>query len=117
MTIKNILIIFLFAVAFLYFTRNIKDSWFGSWKCLLVGELSNDENLDLVHKKLVQDLRDCKLDVNETLLRVILGGSNNDCTQDKWVSQLSRQVKKGTYSSLKPKVVMLRKYVYVMKQT
>lgn len=50
----------------------------------------------MVHKKLVNDLRSkCKLDVNETLLRVILGGSNYDCDGDTWISQLC--LKKGSY--------------------
>ncbi|KAI9087156.1 hypothetical protein K1719_030791 [Acacia pycnantha] len=73
--------------------RNIEDSWFGSWKYLLLGEWLDHKNLDLVHKKLVHDLRsECKLDVNEGILKVILGGSKNDCEGD---TQLG--FKKGCY--------------------
>lgn len=80
----------------MYPTRNIEDSWFGSWKCMLLGEWLNYKDLDLVHKKLVLDLRSkCKLDVNEGLLRVILGGSKYDCEGDTWISQTC--FKKGCY--------------------
>ncbi|XP_054803798.1 separase isoform X2 [Prosopis cineraria] len=76
--------------------RNIEDSWFGSWKYLLLGEWMDHKNLDLAHKKLLHDLRSkCKLDVNEGILKVILGGSKNNCEGDTWISQLC--FKKGCY--------------------
>ncbi|KAF7803655.1 separase isoform X2 [Senna tora] len=76
--------------------RNIEESWFGSWKCLLLGEWSDCKNLDSVHKKLVHDLRsECELDVNEGLLKVILGGCKYDCEGDTWISPLC--LKKGCY--------------------
>ncbi|RDX78338.1 Separase, partial [Mucuna pruriens] len=69
--------------------RNLEESWFGSWKCLLLGEWLNCTNFDPVLKNLVNDLRSkCKLDVNEDLLKVILGGSKYVCDGRTLVSQL-----------------------------
>ncbi|XP_019425826.1 PREDICTED: separase isoform X1 [Lupinus angustifolius] len=76
--------------------RNLEDSWFGSWKCLLLGKLLNCKNFDSVLKNLVNDLRSkCKLDVNEDLVRVILGGSKYMCEGEMLVSQLC--LKKDCY--------------------
>lgn len=72
-----------------YLTRNLEESWFGSWKCLLLGEWLNCKNLDLVLKNLVNDLKSkCKLDANEGLLKIILGGSKYVCDGKTLVSQL-----------------------------
>ncbi|KAL1336318.1 hypothetical protein HN51_030706 [Arachis hypogaea] len=69
--------------------RNIEDLWFGPWKCLLLGEWLNCKNFDLVLKNLANDLRSkCKIDVNESLLKVILGGSKHVCEGKTIVSQL-----------------------------
>ncbi|XP_020220359.1 separase isoform X1 [Cajanus cajan] len=69
--------------------RNLEESWFGSWKCLLLGEWLNSKNFDLVLKNLVNDLRSkCKLDVNEGLLKVILGGSKYVCDGKTLASRL-----------------------------
>jgi len=79
-----------------YLTRNLEESWFGSWKCLLLGELLNCKNYELVLKNLVNDLRSkCKLDVNEGLLKIILGGSKYVCDGKTLDSQLCS--KKGCY--------------------
>lgn len=72
-----------------YLTRNLEESCFGSWKCLLLGEWLNCKNFDLVLKNLVNDLRSkCKLDVNKGLLKIILGGSKYVCDGKTLVSQL-----------------------------
>lgn len=69
-------------------TRNIEDSWLGPWKYLLLGEWSDRKRLDIVYKKLVHDLKSkCKLDVNESLLRVILGGSKHAFEGEACISQ------------------------------
>lgn len=78
------------------FTRNLEDSWLGPWKYVLLGEWSNRKRLDLVHKKLMCDLKSkCKLDVNESLLKVILGGSKYDFEGEACISQLC--LRRGCY--------------------
>ncbi|KAF3975524.1 hypothetical protein CMV_001236 [Castanea mollissima] len=68
--------------------RNIEDSWLGPWKYLLLGEWSNCNRLDIVYKKLVRDLKSkCELDVNESLLKVILGGSKYAFEGEACISQ------------------------------
>ncbi|BFG30911.1 hypothetical protein CerSpe_171850 [Prunus speciosa] len=65
-------------------------------RCVLLGEWSNCKQLDLVHKKLVQDLKSkCKVDIDESLLKVILGGSKYAFEGGAYVSQLC--FKKGCY--------------------
>ncbi|KAM7250817.1 hypothetical protein ACFE04_022700 [Oxalis oulophora] len=57
--------------------RKLEDSWFGQWRFLLQGEWSNSQSLDTVLKKVVRNLKSkCKVDANETLLRLILQGSS-----------------------------------------
>ncbi|CAB79252.1 putative protein [Arabidopsis thaliana] len=57
------------------FLRNLEASWLGPWRCLLLGEWSNYKLPDSAQKKLVNDLKSkCKMEVNEMLLKVILGG-------------------------------------------
>uniref|UniRef100_A0A2N9IGR6 separase n=1 Tax=Fagus sylvatica TaxID=28930 RepID=A0A2N9IGR6_FAGSY len=69
--------------------RNIEDSWLGHWKYVLLGEWSNRKHLDLTYKKLVHDLKSkCKLDVNESLLKVILGGSKYAFEGEACISRL-----------------------------
>ncbi|XP_057758285.1 separase-like isoform X2 [Arachis stenosperma] len=64
--------------------RGIEESWFGSWKCLLLGELLNCKNFESLLEHLVKELRsECKLEVNEGLVRVILGGTRHVCGREK----------------------------------
>ncbi|KAL4372623.1 hypothetical protein AHAS_Ahas05G0000300 [Arachis hypogaea] len=64
--------------------RSIEESWFGSWKCLLLGELLNCKNFESLLEHLVKELRsECKLEVNEGLVRVILGGTRHVCGREK----------------------------------
>lgn len=79
-------------------TRNLEDSWFGTWKLVLLGEWSNCKQLDLVHKKLVRNLKSkCKMDIDEGLLKVILGGLKYAFEGGAHVMQLC--LKKGCYVS------------------
>ncbi|XP_047307638.1 separase [Impatiens glandulifera] len=56
--------------------RDIEDLWLGPWKCLLLGEWSNCKLLNPVEKKLMRDLKTkYKLDVHESLLKIILSGT------------------------------------------
>ncbi|XP_038885485.1 separase isoform X3 [Benincasa hispida] len=51
----------------------IEDSWLGPWKFMLLGDWSNRKHVDFVLNSLVLNLKSkCKLDVNESLLKVIL---------------------------------------------
>ncbi|EOA19088.1 hypothetical protein CARUB_v10007755mg [Capsella rubella] len=78
------------------FLRNLEASWLGPWRCLLLGEWSNYKLPDLVQKKLVNDLRSkCKMEVNEMLLKVILGGGTENYKGEACVAQLS--LRNGCY--------------------
>ena len=56
---------------------------------MLLGEWSNRKRLDLTYKKLVNDLKSkCELDVNESLLKVILGGSKYAFEGEACISRL-----------------------------
>ncbi|KAM5574598.1 hypothetical protein ABKV19_013837 [Rosa sericea] len=55
------------------FLKNLEYLWFGTWKLVLLGEWSNYKQLDLVHKKLVRNLKSkFKMELDESLLKVIL---------------------------------------------
>lgn len=78
----------MFGTSMIPLTRNLEDSWLGPFRYVLLGQWSNRKHLDLVHKKLVHDLKSkCKLEVNESLLNVILGGSK-DAFEEAGVLQL-----------------------------
>lgn len=56
-------------------TRNLEDSWFGSTlKYVLLGELSNCKDLDTLCEKLVKDLKSEFMDIDASLLKVVLLG-------------------------------------------
>ncbi|CAE6181743.1 unnamed protein product [Arabidopsis arenosa] len=70
--------------------RNLEASWLGPWRCLLLGEWPNYKLPDSVQKKLVIDLKSkCKMEVNEMLLKVILGGGTDNFIGEACVAQLS----------------------------
>ncbi|CAN6914161.1 unnamed protein product [Brassica oleracea] len=72
------------------FLRNLEASWLGPWRCLLLGDLSNFKLPDSVQKKLVKDLKSkCKMEVNEMLLKVLLGGGIENFEGEACVAQLS----------------------------
>ncbi|XP_058750289.1 separase-like isoform X2 [Vicia villosa] len=84
------------------FLRNLEDLWFGSWNCLLLGEWLNNKKFDLVLKNLVNDLRSkCKLNVNEGILKIVLGGSKYISEGKTLISQLCSKkdcyIAKGGY--------------------
>jgi separase len=69
---------------------------------LLLGEWLNCKNFDSVLKNLVNDLRsECKLDINEGLLKIILGGSKYVCEGKTLLSLLCSKkdcyISKGGY--------------------
>ncbi|KAL9818505.1 Separase [Arabidopsis thaliana] len=78
------------------FLRNLEASWLGPWRCLLLGEWSNYKLPDSAQKKLVNDLKSkCKMEVNEMLLKVILGGGTDNFKGEACVAQLS--LRNGCY--------------------
>ncbi|KAJ0263460.1 Separase [Hirschfeldia incana] len=78
------------------FIRNLEASWLGPWRCLLLGDLSNLKLPDSVQKKLVKDLKSkCKMEVNEMLLKVLLGGGIENFEGEACVAQLS--LRNGCY--------------------
>lgn len=68
--------------------RNVEESWFGPWKCLLPGDLVHSSSLDKVLKKLTDNLRSCNFEVNESLLRIILSSASFVADLGACVSQL-----------------------------
>ena len=63
---------------------------------MLLGPRSNCKSLDSVHKKLARSLKSkCKMDVNESLLRVILGAPKDAIEEEDSVSQLC--LRRGCY--------------------
>ncbi|KAK9290720.1 hypothetical protein L1049_008894 [Liquidambar formosana] len=76
--------------------RDLEDSWLGPWKYLLLGEWSDCRRLDSIKKKLVHDLK-CKykVDVNESLLKGILGGAKYAFEKEECFSQIF--LNKGCY--------------------
>ncbi|KAF9612195.1 hypothetical protein IFM89_038453 [Coptis chinensis] len=61
-----------------HITLGIEESWLGPWKCLLLSEPLDSSCLDSVIRKMSFALK-CKFDfyANESLLRVVLGGSRS----------------------------------------
>ncbi|KAG2240437.1 hypothetical protein Bca52824_090755 [Brassica carinata] len=78
------------------FLRTLEASWLGPWRCLLLGDLSNFKLSDSVQKKLIKDLKSkCKMEVNEMLLKAILGGGMENFNGEACVAQLS--LRNGCY--------------------
>ncbi|XP_017971181.1 PREDICTED: separase isoform X2 [Theobroma cacao] len=58
---------------------NLEDSWLGPWRHVLLGDCLDCKSLNMVHKKLVRDLKSkCKMDINESFLKLVLGGAKYD---------------------------------------
>ena len=73
----------------IYCIRKVEDSWLGPWKYLLLGKRSSSERLDFVQKKLACYLKSkCKMDVNESLLKVILGVPRDAFEEERFISQI-----------------------------
>ncbi|WCJ18437.1 hypothetical protein M5689_000788 [Euphorbia peplus] len=80
-----------------YMLRKLEDLWFGPWRFVLLGELSNFKHLDSVQKKLVSNLKSkCKLDVSESILKVILGGGRYGLDRESFIFDLLL-LKKGCF--------------------
>ncbi|CAH8325272.1 unnamed protein product [Eruca vesicaria subsp. sativa] len=88
------------SLLYYYYIRNLEELWLGPWKHLLLGEYSNSKLHETRQKKLVKELRSkCKMEVNETLLKVFLG-CDTDVDSWMWISQLCS--KNGCYVGGRP---------------
>ncbi|XP_076893503.1 separase-like isoform X3 [Bidens hawaiensis] len=73
--------------------RDIEDLWFGLWKHLLLGGLSNHKHIDFLLKKLKKDLKSkCKIDAHENIIKAIIKGG---LRQEECLSELI--MNKGCY--------------------
>lgn len=74
----------------------MEDTWFGQWKYLLGGEYSDCTYLNITLGKLADDLKvKFNVEVQESLLRVIMAGGRYACQSKECVSQLI--LNKGCY--------------------
>ncbi|KAK1417650.1 hypothetical protein QVD17_26781 [Tagetes erecta] len=65
--------------------RDIEDLWFGPWKHLLLGGLTDHKHIDFLEKKLRKDLKSkCKIDVREDIIKAIIrgGGQQEECLSE-----------------------------------
>ncbi|XP_061982544.1 separase [Populus nigra] len=77
--------------------RKIEDSWLGPWRCVLLGDWFNCSRLDSIMKKLVHDLKSkCKINTNESFLKVILQGARHSFNEEGCISSLM-SLKKGCF--------------------
>ncbi|XP_011008695.1 PREDICTED: separase [Populus euphratica] len=77
--------------------RKIEGSWLGPWRCVLLGDWFNCSRLDSIMKKLVHDLKSkCKINTNESFLKVILQGARHSFNGEACISQLT-SLKKGCF--------------------
>ncbi|KAF5184255.1 Separase [Thalictrum thalictroides] len=71
------------------FVRSVEEAWLGPWKCLLLGERLDSICLDSVVSRMTSALkRKYQFDMNENLLRVILGGAKSVSEIEKCISQM-----------------------------
>nr|XP_043623197.1 separase [Erigeron canadensis] len=76
--------------------RDMEDLWFGDWKYLLLGELSDQKEVDTVQEKVMKDLKSKgKFDVQDSILRAVIGGGVHGLSQEECLSELI--TKKGCY--------------------
>ncbi|KAG0485033.1 hypothetical protein HPP92_009112 [Vanilla planifolia] len=69
--------------------KKIEDAWIGPWGCLLLGESLNNECLDTDLARLSSYLKsECNFEVNDTLLRIILSGSQSVFAAEVCIAQL-----------------------------
>ncbi|KAL8258316.1 hypothetical protein R6Q59_030357 [Mikania micrantha] len=58
-----------------FLLRDMEDLWFGPWKHMLLGGLSDHKHIDFLQKKLTKDLKSkCKIDVPENLIKTVIRG-------------------------------------------
>lgn len=63
-------------IIFILSNRDIEESWFGPWRCLLLGHRLSDEHIEAALSSIITDLdTKFKLEVNPMLIKAILGGA------------------------------------------
>ncbi|XP_072953682.1 separase isoform X1 [Typha angustifolia] len=69
--------------------KNIEESWLGPWGCLLLGRQLVHKHMDIVLPKLINDLKSqFKFDVNQSIVKAILGGAKSVADAEACISQL-----------------------------
>ncbi|KAL6573567.1 hypothetical protein OROHE_002026 [Orobanche hederae] len=75
------------------FLRDIERLWFGPCKHLLLGEWLDNKHLISLQKKLMQDLRTkCKVDASESVVKLVLGVSQDASQGVEWLSEQQRML-------------------------
>ncbi|KNA25484.1 hypothetical protein SOVF_006490 [Spinacia oleracea] len=56
--------------------RDVEETWFGQWKYLLLGRWLDTDPLNCAVKEFLHETKKegCKLDLNESILKVVMGG-------------------------------------------
>lgn len=63
-------------IIFILSNRDIEDSWFGPWKCLLLGHRLSDEHIEAALSSIITYLdTEFEFEANPVLIRAILGGA------------------------------------------
>ncbi|XP_010908769.2 separase isoform X2 [Elaeis guineensis] len=69
--------------------KSMEESWLGPWRCLLLGQHSDPEYMDVTVSKLIRDLKSqFKFEVNGSTVRAILGGAKSVDDAEACISQV-----------------------------
>ncbi|KAJ1281207.1 hypothetical protein BS78_04G290200 [Paspalum vaginatum] len=104
--------------------KDMEESWFGSWKCLLMGHRLSDEHIEAASSSITMNLvREFKFEVNPALINAILAGAvsvdevqecvyqlilykgyfgrGGCCGKDRFRAFSSHQIDDGAFETLK----------------
>ncbi|KAG1342225.1 putative Separase [Cocos nucifera] len=69
--------------------KSMEESWLGPWRCLLLGQHSDPQYMDITVSKLIRYLKaQFKVEVNDTTIRAILGGAKSVDDAEACISQV-----------------------------
>ncbi|WVZ73465.1 hypothetical protein U9M48_021768, partial [Paspalum notatum var. saurae] len=104
--------------------KDMEESWFGAWKCLLMGHRLSDEHIEAASSSITMDLvKEFKFEVNPVLINAILAGAvsvdevqecvyqlilykgyfgrGGCCVKDRFRAFSSHQIDDGAFETLK----------------